>query len=119
MFRAPLVLSALIASIMLAPAWADDAANATSPHAEAIRLVLQTQQEQIHRLDDAEHWWLDTKERTWSARRTVAPGIIDSTHNFLVRYSVDGVIVGTWGVDTRRGTVTPSLPRSPNSGQPR
>jgi len=112
MSRMPCFLAAIFAICFLATsAWADDASNLASPHAEAIQLVMRTQQKQIRNLDDPGNWWLDTKDRTWSARRTVGPGVLDTTHFFLVRYSVDGVIMGEWVVDTRQGGVTANLPR--------
>ncbi len=83
-----------------------------SPHAAALDLVFQTQVQVIRRLD-TEHWWHDTKERTWRVRRPFAPGPIDSTHTFEVTYRIDGRDVGAWSVDTRRGRVTATPRRDP------
>ena len=89
-----------------------------SPHGTAIVLVLKNQQDAIRALelrylsarsphlpgDDA--WWHDTLQRQWSVRRPVAPGRVDSTRWFEVSISIDGEQLGSWSVDTRKGTVT-------------
>jgi hypothetical protein len=78
----------------------------TSPHADAIQLVLKTQQARIREVD-RENWEHDVKDRAWVVRRPFAPGIIDSTHMFNVGYRIDGKEVATWFVDTAKGTVQP------------
>jgi|SRR6516225_464059 hypothetical protein len=78
----------------------------TSPHAEAIQLILKTQQARIREVD-RENWEHDVKERTWVVRRPFSPGIIDSTHMFNVSYRIDGKEVATWFVDTAKGAVQP------------
>ena len=72
----------------------------------AVQVVLATRQDQLRELDDPESWWHDTKERTWSVKRPFDPGVLDTTHMFLVSYKIDGTIVATWQVDTREGTAT-------------
>ena len=83
----------------------DYVAQKESPHAQAIRLVTELRVDEIQRLDDAPDWWHDTKERVWSVKRPFGPGGIDSTHYFLVTYSIDGTVVGRWSVNTRSGQV--------------
>jgi len=80
----------------------------TSP-ATAVRIVLDTQTDKIRSADSPKDWWHDTKERSWSAKRPVEPGILDTTHTFTVTYRIDGVAVAAWRVDTRAGTAV-SLP---------
>jgi hypothetical protein len=75
-----------------------------SPHAEAIRLVMTTQQATIREVDQG-NWWHDVKERAWKAKRPFAPGGFDSTHMFVVSYHIDGKAVCSWSVDTRAGKV--------------
>lgn len=77
----------------------------SSPHADAIRLVMQLRRDEIHGLDQSADWWHDTKERSWSVKRPFGPGNIDSTHYFQVSYSIEGKVVGTWSVNTRTGQV--------------
>ena len=84
---------------------ADTAGAEESPHAEAIRLVMQHRADEVSKTDEADQWWHDTEERTWSAKRPFGPGVVDSTHLFIVTYAIDGHIVGTWRVDTRTGEV--------------
>ena len=79
-----------------------------SPHAQAIRLVTELRVDEIRKLDDPSGWWHDTKERVWSVKRPFGPGGIDSTHYFLVTYSIDGTVVGRWYVNTRSGQVAGS-----------
>jgi len=100
-----LLLAAGIASNSFA---ADTAAQIEPPHAQAIRLVMQTRSEEIRKLDKGSDWWHDTKDRTWSAKRPVSPGVLDSTHYFTVSYSIDGHVVGSWSVNTRTGQVAGS-----------
>jgi hypothetical protein len=50
-------------------------------------------------------WWSDTNERQWRVRRPFAPGFIDSTHSFVVSYSVAGKEITYWNVDTQTGKV--------------
>lgn len=76
----------------------------TSPHAQAIQMVMQTQSEAIRKADQG-NWWHDTKSREWVAQRPFAPGTIDSTHLFNVTYTIDGVAVSSWLVDTRTRSV--------------
>src|SRR4249919_1955301 len=84
---------------------ADRASSTESPHAQAIRLVMQTRADEIRKLDKDPDWWHDTKDSAWSARRPVGPGIVDSTHYFMVSYAIDGNVVGSWSVNTRTGQV--------------
>jgi len=108
--------SASIACAGLTPS--KDSAD-RSPQGEAIALVME-----IHRTKLAEaefkhfeergtdwfrggnkqYWWHDTITRTWSAWRPFAPGVIDSTHFFVVAYSIGDTEVGRWSVDTRKRT---------------
>jgi hypothetical protein len=69
-----------------------------SPHSEALQLVFTKEKERIRTIDQ-EVWWIDDKERAWSVKRPFEPGFIDSTHWFVVRYSVDGKVVSSWSVD--------------------
>jgi len=75
----------------------------TSP-ASAIQIVLQTQSTKIRAVDNPQNWSLDTKERTWSVKRPVGPGVLDTTHTFIVIYKIDGATVASWQVDSRAGT---------------
>ena len=77
-----------------------------SPHAEAIALVVKTQQARIREVDQ-ENWDHDVKERTWGVRRPFHPGVIDSTRMFNVTYRIDGKEVAAWLVDTGTGNVQP------------
>ena len=81
-------------------------ATEESPHAQALALVFQTQQDKIREVD-RENWWFDTKTREWEVRRPFAPGHIDSTHMFVVKYKIDGKEMFSWTVDTRAKTVSP------------
>jgi hypothetical protein len=87
-----------------APKKAARAEGQTSPHADAIQLVIKTQQARIREVD-REDWEHDTKERTWTVRRPFAPGTIDSRHLFNVSYRIDGKEVAAWLVDSAKGTV--------------
>ena len=78
-------------------------AQASNP-AHAIELVLSTRQADVLAVDSADSWWHDTKERSWTAKRPFEPGVLDTTHTFVVSYSIDGVVVATWDVDTRAAT---------------
>jgi hypothetical protein len=71
---------------------------------EALQLVLETQQEKIRSVDNPADWWHDTRERSWSVKRPVEPGVLDTTHTFTVSYRIDGVTVASWQVDTKAGT---------------
>lgn len=71
-----------------------------SSHAEAIMLVMKTQQDVIREVEKECHWWFDTMNREWVVKRPVAPGIMDSTHMFTVAYSIGGNIVALWSVNT-------------------
>ncbi len=75
-----------------------------SPHAQAIQLVMTTQQDEIQKVD-ADDWWHDVKTREWKAKRLFHPGTIDSTHMFEVTYMIDGQFAQSWTVDTRNKTV--------------
>jgi hypothetical protein len=83
-----------------------------SPHSEALQLVFTKEKEKIRELDQ-ELWWIDDKERSWSVKRPFASGFIDSTHWFVVRYSVDGKVVASWSVDTETRDVV--LSKSPEN----
>jgi hypothetical protein len=73
-----------------------------SPHAEAIMLVMKTQQDVIRTVEQECPWWFDTMNREWIVRRPVSPGIIDSTHMFEVTYKIEGDEVARWSVNTNR-----------------
>ena len=90
-----------------------------SPHGAAVALVIATQQKQIAEAEikhfetkgtdsfrggTKQYWWHDTITRTWSATRPFAPGVIDSTHLFVVVYSVGDTGIARWSVDTRKRT---------------
>ena len=90
-----------------------------SPHAEAIDLVMESQREEIVKAElkyfkekgtdwfkggSEQYWWHDTIRRSWDAGRPFAPGVIDSTHFFLVSYSIGGTEIARWSVDTRKRT---------------
>ena len=93
-------------------------ADTDSPHGQAIALVLATQQKAIRDIEKQagtlrmmgsdESWWFDTARRSWSVVRPFAPGYIDSTHMFTVRYAIDGNEVAAWDVDTVGRKVTPA-----------
>ena len=91
--------------------------SSESPHAEAISLVVLSQQKEIEqgemkylrehgvdwwRGEPSQYRWHDTITRSWSVTRPVAPGVVDSTHWFIVAYSINGVVVCSWSVDTRK-----------------
>lgn len=92
----------LFLAIAAAPAFADRASG--SFPATALKIVLDTQQAKLQELDSPDSWWHDTKERTWSVRRPFELGVLDTTHTFVVSYSIDGATVAFWQVDTRAGT---------------
>jgi len=103
--RSSQTLAAVVFAISLAAtfpaagaAWPD-----TSP-ASAIQIVLQTQSIKIRAVDNPQSWSLDTKERSWSVKRPIGPGVLDTTHTFIVSYKIDGATVATWQVDSRLGT---------------
>ncbi|HLG14675.1 MAG TPA: hypothetical protein VJH03_09280 [Blastocatellia bacterium] len=91
------------------------------PHCEALSIVWATQQEMIKQLEIAYataeqkkqkenigtdgRWWFDTAKRQWDVQRPFAPGGFDSTHWFLVKYSIDDQAVANWFVDTRNRKV--------------
>lgn len=90
-----------------------------SPHAEALALVMENQREEIAKAElkhfkekgtdwfkggAEQYWWHDTIERSWSATRPFAPGLIDSTHYFIVTYSIDKDEIARWVVDTHKRT---------------
>jgi hypothetical protein len=92
------------------------------PHCEALTLVWNTQADLIKttetqraKLEVAKQkesigaegrWWFDTDERGWKVTRPFAPGQIDSTHIFLVTYTISGSKVISWTVDTRKKEVS-------------
>jgi len=82
----------------------EQTAQDESPRAEAIRLVMSTQQDIIRKVDRND-WWHDVKTREWKAKRPFYPGTIDSTHMFIVTYRIDGQLAQSWVVDTRNRTV--------------
>ena len=100
--KARLIALAFFIAAIARPASAAPSTDA-SPSA-AIKIVLDTQADKIRAVDRPSDWWHDTKERTWSVKRPVEPGIVDSTHTFAVTYKIDGVTVATWRVDTSNGT---------------
>jgi hypothetical protein len=97
-----------------------DESDSLPPHYEALSLVFKNEGDQIktleHKHASAEQakqkeyvgsggrWWFDTDERTWSVTRPFGPGGIDSTHWFVVTYSV-GAQKLSWSVDTRKRKV--------------
>jgi hypothetical protein len=76
----------------------------TSNPANAIEIVLSTRQVDILTVDSSESWWHDTKRRDWSVVRPFEPGVLDTTHTFVVSHSIDNVVVAEWDVDTRAAT---------------
>jgi hypothetical protein len=91
--------------------------SSASPHADAISLVIESQRKEIERGEmqylrehgvdwwrgePSQYRWHDTITRSWSVTRPVAPGVVDSTHWFVVGYSINGVVVCSWSVDTRK-----------------
>jgi len=92
-------------------------ASSESPHADAITLVIESRKKDIEqaekmyfeergmdwwRGEPSQYRWHDTITRSWSVTRPVAPGVVDSTHWFLVAYSINGVVACSWSVDTRK-----------------
>ena len=75
-----------------------------SPQGEAISLVTKQAVADIRKAYSAD-WWTDTDVHEWSARRVWSPGYLDSTHDFFVCYSVNGVARASWLVNTKSGTV--------------
>jgi hypothetical protein len=92
---------AFFLTILAPPAFAVESPD--NP-AAAIQLILDTRQNEIRSVDSPSSWWHDTKERAWSVKRLVEPGILDTTHTFIVTYRVDGVALASWRVDTSKGT---------------
>lgn len=104
-FRAILVVVVAVAAAFALGAQAQRGEKVqASPHAEAIQLVIKTQQARIREVDQ-ENWDHDVKDRSWTVRRPFHPGIIDSTRMFNVSYRIDGKEVAAWMVDTAKGTV--------------
>ena len=97
-----LITLACLLVIAALPAFAQDSPE-TSP-STAIQVVLDTQQDKLRAVDSPDSWWHDAKERSWSVKRPVEPGILDTTHTFSVTYRIDGAMVASWQVDTRSGT---------------
>ncbi len=80
----------------------DESVKETStptPHAEALLLV-------IEKLKDQPADWQSIKKQIWTVKRPIAPGVLDSTHWFNVKYQVDEKPKGQWQVDTKLKTVT-------------
>ena len=103
-------IACLTASVLMIAVYASAApkpenkAPEMSPHAAAIHLVASTQQEMIRRIDPGD-WWHDVKTRQWEIKRPFHPGLVDSTHMFIVTYRIDGQLAQSWVVDTRKKTV--------------
>lgn len=91
-----------------------------SPQSDAIALVIAKGQADIANAEtdyfkangtdwwlssSSQYYWHDTISRSWSAIRPIAPGVTDSTHAFIVSYSIKDQTVATWGVDTREKTI--------------
>ena len=91
-------MRALLALVLL---FAFGAQAAESPHADAIRLVMELRADEIAKLDPPDAAWHDTHARTWTAKRPFGPGVLDTTHYFEVTYAIDGKVVATWMVNTR------------------
>ncbi len=87
-----------------APGAASQPVVENSPHADAIRLVMDKRSDQIRQVD-RENWWHDVKTRKWTTKRPFHPGGIDSTHMFDVSYQIDDKQVATWLVDTQKHTI--------------
>ena len=94
-----------------------------SSQSEAIALVIEKQQKEIAQAEQSyfkengvDYWrgaiedyhWFDTITRSWTAQRPYAPGVIDSTHFFVVTYSINNKPVSYWAVDTEKKKITPS-----------
>lgn len=105
------ILVALAAAYALGAQGRNDAKIETSPHAEAVQLVLKSQQKHIRAVEE-DDWWHDVKERAWVVKRPFHPGNVDSTHLFDVSYRVAGREVAIWLVDTRKGTVQSVMPKA-------
>lgn len=119
------IVPILLASILCGPIGAPLAAGAAtatpntpapslqaeldaSPHAEALALVLRTQQAAIRMAEAhrAKQWNVDTLEREFRVKRPIGPGDNDSTRWFNVTYLIEGREVASWFVDTRIKSVT-------------
>ena len=100
-----------------------------SPHAVALSLVLGSQQEVIANAElkhfkekgtdgflggSEQYWWHDIIERKWTLKRPFYPGGIDSSHWFMVSYSLGEDVVCEWIVDTRKRKVQlrPEVPKT-------
>jgi hypothetical protein len=107
LFAAALALaaSARAGEPMSAAADTDAAAPVEAPQSAAIRLVMVQRADELRRLDPPEGALFDTKVRTWTAKRPVAPGVLDSRHYFEVTYAIDGEVLARWAVNTRHGLV--------------
>lgn len=67
------------------------------------------EQKKVKEYVDAEgRWWFDTARRQWDVQRPFSPGGFDSTHLFLVKYSIEDRDVATWLVDTEKASVSVS-----------
>jgi hypothetical protein len=102
-----LLASILISAwLLLAPcARAADSMDKASPM-EALRLAMTLGADDVAAVDDPKDWWHDTKVRSWSVQRPAEPGFLDTTHEFIVTYVVDGVPLLGWTVDTRSGEIS-------------
>jgi hypothetical protein len=92
-----------------------------SSQSEAIALVIKKQQKDIAQAEltyfkeNGVDWWRgeieqyhwhDTITRSWTATRPVSPGVVDSTHWFIVTYTINNKAVGNWTVDTEKKKAT-------------
>jgi len=103
----PVLSITSIVLILLSASISAEDRGEKSPHADALMLVLSTQGDMIRKVDK-ENWWFDVKERSWSVRRPFGPGVLDSTHMFVVTYSIGGKKLASWNVDTDNKTVKPA-----------
>ena len=117
------ILRHLVAACCLSAAALAAASTGEATPSAALRLVLGSQADEIARVDAAhfvhEH---DTKLHAWTVQRPVAPGVLDTTHTYVVSYRIDGETVARWVVDTRERRVTPrpcQPGEAPEAGCPR
>ena len=102
--RALLFAGLLVVSASYATS-TEAAGETESPHLQAISLVMELRASEIEGFEDSDEKWHDVQDRTWSVRRPVHPGVLDTTHYFEVSYSIGGRAVATWKVNTRRRLV--------------
>jgi hypothetical protein len=74
-----------------------------SPHVEAIQLVAEKENKVLSHL--AGDWWTDIEDHVWRVTRTWGPGYLDTTHSFLVIYTLSDKHALSWLVDTRERSV--------------